>query len=105
MFLTDYLGEYNDYFNENGIFDPIMETDNKFFINIQRLKAAETLEFQGSYEKINKLFRKIIKLLDKASQKSTKDLLFKQALALFDFPENKDVNGIGFWTYFIEKSD
>lgn len=95
MFLTDYLGEYNDYFNENGIFDPIMETDNKFFINIQRLKAAETLEFQGSYEKINKLFRKIIKLLDKASQKSTKDLLFKQALALFDFPENKDVNGIG----------
>lgn len=95
MFLTDYLGEYNDYFNENGIFDPIMETDSKFFINIQRLKTAETLEFQDSYEKINKLFRKIIKLLDKASQKSTTDLLFKQALTLFDFQENEDVNGIG----------
>lgn len=95
MFLTDYLGNYNDYFNENGIFDPIMETDSKFFINIQRLKKAETLEFQGSYEKINELFRKIIKLLDKASQKSTADLFFKQALELFDFPENKGVNGIG----------
>lgn len=95
MFLTDYLGEYNDYFNENGIFDPIMETDSKFFINIQRLKTAETLEFQDSYEKINKLFKKIIKLLDKASQKSTIDLLFKQALTLFDFQENEDVNGIG----------
>ena len=94
MFITDYLGDFSDYFNTNGIFDQIMETDSKFFINIQRLRKAETPEFQGSYERINDLFRKIIKLLDRASQKSEKDLFYKQALSLFDFPENKGVNGL-----------
>lgn len=93
MFLSDHLG-IGMYFDDNGIFDPIMETDSNFFINIQRLKKAETPEFQGSYERINEFFRKIIKLLNKASQKNEQDIFYRQALNLFDFPENKGVNGI-----------
>lgn len=93
MFLSDYL-DIDEYFDDNGIFDPIMETDSYFFINIQRLKKAETPEFRVSYERINEFFRKIIKLLNKASKKSKDDTFYKQALKLFDFPESKGVNGI-----------
>ena len=35
MFLSDYL-EIGEYFDEHGIFDPIMETDSHFFINIKK---------------------------------------------------------------------
>lgn len=91
MFLSDYL-ELDMSLDDSGIFDPILEEDSHFFINIQKLKKAETPEFQGSYERINDFFRKIIKLLDKASAKSVSDIFYKQALALFDFSE---INGIG----------
>ena len=93
MFLSDYL-EVDEYFNEHGIFDPIMETDNHFFINIQRLKRVTTPEFQNSYERINSFFRKIIKLLDRASEKNNSDTFYRQALKLFDFSEKKKVNAI-----------
>lgn len=91
MFLSDYL-KLDTQLDDRDIFDPIMETDSNFFINIQRLKKAETPEFQNSYFRINDLFRKIIKLLDKASEKNGADIFYKQALQLFDFSE---VNGIG----------
>ena len=94
MFLSDYL-EIGGYFDEHGIFDPIMETDSHFFINIQRLKKVNTPEFLGSYEKINAFFRKIIKLLDKASEKNNRDLFYRQALKMFDFSEKGKVNAIG----------
>lgn len=94
MFLSDYL-EIGGYFDEHGIFDPIMETDSHFFINIQRLKKVNTPEFLGSYEKINAFFRKIIKLLDKASEKNNGDLFYRQALKMFDFSEKGKVNAIG----------
>ena len=58
-----------------------MEEDNHFFINIQRLKKAETVEFVEAYSKINEFFRKIIKLLNKASKKDCTDICYKQALA------------------------
>ncbi|MCD8153498.1 MAG: hypothetical protein LUF78_02175 [Clostridiales bacterium] len=89
--MSDYL-KLDTQLDDRDIFDPIMETDSNFFINIQRLKKAETPEFQNSYFRINDLFRKIIKLLDKASEKNGADIFYKQALQLFDFSE---VNGIG----------
>jgi hypothetical protein len=90
MLLSDYLN-MDIYLDENGIFDPVLEKDSHFFINIQRLKKAETPEFKGSYQRINDFFRNIIKLLDKASQKNNTDIFYKQALHIFDFSE---VNGI-----------
>lgn len=93
MFLSDYLRN-DKYFEENGVFDPVMEEDNHFFINIQRLKKAKTDEFIESYSRINEFFRKIIKLLSRASKKDCTDICYKQALALFDFSEKKEIKGL-----------
>lgn len=90
MLLSKYLG-IGYKLDEYGVFDPILDKDSNFFINLQRLKKTEIPEFAGSYEKIHDYFRKIIKLLDKASSKDRRDIFFKQALAMFSFSE---VNGI-----------
>lgn len=91
MLLSDYLGFDRKVFKVKGVFNPIMEKDSHFFINLQRLRSTEIPEFVDSYEKIQKFFRKTIKLLHKATSKDTSDLFFKQALNMFHFSE---VNGI-----------
>lgn len=57
MFLSDYL-EIGDSLENIGVFDPVLDKDNAFFINIQRLKETTTPEFQDSYEKINDFLEK-----------------------------------------------
>ena len=69
MLLSDYL-QIGEALENVGVFDPVLDKDNAFFINIQRLKETTTPEFEGSYERINDFFRKIIKLLDRAEQKN-----------------------------------
>ncbi len=90
MLLSDYL-QVGEALENVGVFDPVLDKDNAFFINIQRLKETTTPEFKGSYERINDFFRKIIKLLDRAKQKNVKDTYFRAALDIFKFSE---VNGI-----------
>jgi hypothetical protein len=90
MFLSNYLGLGND-LEGNGVFDPILDKDSHFFINLQRLKNTSIPEFESSYEKIHDHFRKIIKLLEISKEKNKKDNFYKQALKLFNFSE---VNGI-----------
>ena len=68
MLLSDYLGIGYE-LDENGIFDPVLDEDSHFFINLQRLKKTTVPEFMKSYERILEYFRKIIKLLDKAERK------------------------------------
>lgn len=50
MLLSDYLhlGLKMDGF---GVFDPDLEADSHFFINLQRLKQTKVPEFIHSYEK------------------------------------------------------
>lgn len=90
MLLSDYL-EVGYLFDENGVFDPVINEDSHFFINLQRLKNSTVPEFVEAYNKIHDYFRKVIKLLDKATQKTTADSFYRQALKMFDFSE---VNGI-----------
>lgn len=90
MLLSDYL-KIGYKLDEDGIFDPVLDEDSHFFINLQRLKKTSIPEFRDSYEKIHEYFRKIIKLLDKAEKKDKTDVFYKQALKMFDFSE---VNGI-----------
>lgn len=86
MLLSDYLR--NDFqLDIKGVFDPIIDSDSPFFINLQRLKQTKVPEFMGSYGRIHDRFRKIIKLLDKAKTKNTSDTFYAQALRLFDFSE------------------
>ncbi len=90
MLLSDYLG-LGDELDLRGVFDPIMNEDSNFFINLQRLKKTSIPEFSNSYQRIQDYFRRIIKLLDKAQNADKTDVFYKQALKLFDFSE---VNGI-----------
>ena len=90
MLLSDYLG-IGHVLDKNSIFDPILDEDSHFFINLQRLKKTTIPEFSNSYSKIQQYFRKIIKLLDRANSKTSKDTFYRQALKMFDFSE---VNGI-----------
>ena len=90
MLLSEYL-KIGYKLDDGGIFDPVLDEDSHFFINLQRLKKTSIPEFRDSYEKIHEYFRKIIKLLDKAEKKDKTDVFYKQALRMFDFSE---VNGI-----------
>ena len=56
---TTYLDIDYEQFEEYGVFDPIINRDSPFFINVIRLKKATTPEFAHSYEKINQYFRNI----------------------------------------------
>ena len=47
MLLSDYL-KIGEPLENIGVFDPILDKDNAFFINIQRLKETTTPEFEGS---------------------------------------------------------
>ena len=90
MLLSEYLS-LGALLDEKGVFDPDLEEDSNFFINIQRLKNTTVPEFQRSYNKIHDHFRKIIKLLECAQKKDKTDIFYKRAIELFDFSE---VNGI-----------
>lgn len=71
------------------VFDPLLDLDSNYFINIKRLKVTTTPEFAGAYEKVNTRFEHIGRLL-RASVKQN-DKMYRTALSMFDFPE---VNGI-----------
>ena len=76
---------------KHGVFDPVLEKDSHFYINIQRLKQTDVPEFVNSYETIQSFFRKLIKLLDKAQKPLETDTFYRAAVKTFHFPE---VNGI-----------
>jgi hypothetical protein len=90
MLLSEYL-DLGSQLDEQGVFDPDLEEDSHFFINLQRLKQTRVPEFRDSYEKIHEYFRKIIKLLANAQKKDNSDIFYKRAIGLFKFSE---VNGI-----------
>ena len=89
IFITEFLNLNNE-FKELGVFDSIINRDSPFFINLLRLKVNKTPEFQGSYERINSFYRKIMILLD--SSKSKEDKLYRAALKLFHFPGVSGIN-------------
>ena len=52
MLLSDYLG-IGYQLDENGIFDPVLDKDSHFFINLQRLKKTAIPEFMESYKNLS----------------------------------------------------
>lgn len=86
MLLSDYLSLDTE-LDEHGVFDPVLNSDSFFFINLQRLKQTKVPEFADSYQKIRDYFKKIIKLLDHAKSKDPVDICYKQALRSFNFSE------------------
>ena len=95
ILLSDYLEIDYKKFKDTGIFDPVINRDSAFYINILRLKQAITPEFQGSYIRINKFFDEIAMLLDNADEKSREDKCFNTTFQKFKFPGVKGIN-LGF---------
>ena len=89
---TTYLDIDYEQFEEYGVFDPIINRDSPFFINVIRLKKATTPEFADSYEKINQYFRNIATILNAAQKKDRSDKLYREAVRRFEVFH--EVNGI-----------
>ena len=75
MLLSDYL-KIGEVLENIGVFDPVLDKDNAFFINIQRLKETTTPEFEGSYDRINDFFRKIHKIVGSCGTEKFKRYIF-----------------------------
>lgn len=88
-FLSTELG-LGSAIDDIGAFDPLLDIDSNYFINIKRLKETEIPEFVNSYNEVNEYFRQIGVLL--LASRSETDRAYKAALQRFHFPE---VNGIG----------
>ena len=95
ILLSDYLGIDYKKFSDKDIFDPIINRDSAFYINILRLKQAITPEFQNSYMRINNFFDEIALLLDNADEKCRENKCFNTAYKKFKFPGVKGIN-LGF---------
>lgn len=77
------------------MFDAVLEKDSAFFINVQRLKKTEVLEFIHSYERIRNSFTSIATIPEAADSKERSDKFFRAALAKFAFSEVNEIN-LGF---------
>lgn len=87
-FLSSLLGLDNR-LDKLEVFDPLLDLDSNYFINIKRLSQSNTIEFLGAYEKVNNRFEQVGRLLANCSK--INDKFFRAALTIFNFPE---VNGI-----------
>lgn len=91
MLLTEYLNTDID-FGKYGVFEPVIDRDSHFFINLQRLRHTKVPEFRDSLQLINAHFEIIIKMLLQAEAKDCKkDNFYKNTFEYFKFNE---VNGI-----------
>lgn len=90
--LSEYLN-LGDKLENEGIFDTILDIDANYFINIKRIKDTKEKNFKQSYEKIQKFFSKIYKILSNTSDKNSR--LYREAVKIFDFPEISNI-GLGY---------
>lgn len=91
-FISDYLNLKVE-LNQEGVFDALLERDSNYFINIVKLRTTKIAEFENSYNKINKYFSDIAKLLNASKNKN--DKFYKAALHKFKFSEFNGIN-LGF---------
>lgn len=90
IFFSEEFG-LQDRMDNLGIFDPIINADSNYFINIKRLRDTTIPEFSDSYEKINTYFREIGQLLI-AANGNQNHKAYKTAVKLFDFSEVDGIN-------------
>ena len=90
MLLSDYLS-MNETFEGIGVFDPVLDKDSHFFINVICLKKTNIPEFNEAYLHMNRYFSDIATLLDAADAPVMSDTMYRAARKKFTFHE---VNGI-----------
>lgn len=85
--LSAYLKIDPTEFTDRGAFDPVLDLDTRLFLDPHLLKHCEILEFENSYERLQKHFRSIGKLLARSTARN--DVFWRKADALMVWPEVK----------------
>lgn len=85
--VSDYLEVERKVFEATGAFDAILDVDTQLFIDPYLLRYTEAPELEHSYEKVQKLFADVMKLL--AMSQYSGDKFWREALARFRFGEMK----------------
>lgn len=85
--LSKRLGVDSSELTDKGAFDPILDLDTHLFIDPHLLKYTKVPEFQASYEKLQKYFKGIGKLLLASDQKG--DPFWRKADLMMKWPEFK----------------
>lgn len=88
--VTDYLNIDKRQFDELGAFDSFLDINSKLFVSPMLLKRTNNEYFIGSYEKIQKQFNIILKLL-KISKKR-EDRFWNQAVKMLVSREQKGIS-------------
>lgn len=83
--ISEHIGVAPHSFALTGALDAILDVDSKLFIDPHLLKSTQAPELQNSYEKIQKRFRDVLKLL--SYSQSAGDVFWRRANELFSFPE------------------
>lgn len=89
ILVSDYLN-LGDALDKEGIFDSALDIDANYFINIKRLMDTDEECFKDSYEKIQKYFNKLYRILSSTDDKNSR--LYKEAERSFRFHE---INNLG----------
>lgn len=85
--LSAYLGIDSTEFTDRGAFDPVLDLDTRLFLDPHLLKHSDISEFEHSYERLQKHFRSIAKLL--AASKQRGDAFWRKADSMMIWPEVK----------------
>lgn len=85
--LSDVLGIQSSDLTDRDAFDPVLDRDTRLFIDPHLLKHCEVEEFLESYEKLQKHFLTIGKLLATSDNKN--DPFWKKADKMMRWPEVK----------------
>lgn len=85
--LSSYLGIDPSELTDRGAFDPVLDLDTRLFLDPHLLKHCDIIEFEGSYERLQRHFRSIGKLLAKSRAKD--DAFWQKADSMTIWPEVK----------------
>jgi len=93
QFLSSYLS-LTDEFKTLDVFDSFVDADSHYFVNISKLKAAKTPEFQGSYQRIIDRFTELAEIIVAIGDRR-EGSFYRTAKGRFSFPEKQNVR-LGF---------
>ena len=87
--LSDYLGIDRNLLKSRGVFDTILDSDSRYFINFIRVRDTVTPELADSYEKIQQFFRNIGVLLKVSREQN--DRFYREAWDRLNMHELEEI--------------
>jgi hypothetical protein len=87
--LSEYLGISEEVLQAEGVFDPILSVDSKFFIDPKSLELSTVKEFEGAHKKLTLRYTQIFELI--AASKTKNDKFWKAAYRHFPKGEVEEI--------------